>query len=309
MTKLVAQDNVKRKLWQIGIEPIDSYGKIDLNIGLRKGDLIVFAGPGDPRRFSSGSVAGKVMITDPNAPLGWVLGSPGGNPTVTIKNASNAQVIAGRAVAITYSATEPSFVLATNASTTPLYITADDSGAGDSVECYGVNGTIVPVLCEGTVAVGNYVAVTSTGYCGKATSASNNIIGIALTKKTTADGYALVKVLLTGAGGIENTSGQETGDKLTTFSGTSLTVQDEYEHRNNTAIGALTITLPASPSAMFYCTVSFTANASFTGVKFKKGTENYTIKNVGHALTKKGVRYNLAIWWDGVYYWCSTKTA
>lgn len=304
--KLVAQDNVKKKLWQVGIEPIDNYGSIDADIGARKGDLIIFAGPGDPRRFSSGSVAGKVLITDPSMPLGWVLGSAGSNPTVTLRNSTTGQVLAGRVVAINTGRTLPSFKLATVNSTTPLYITADDSGAEDAVECYGIPGSIVNVLCEGTVAVGDTIAVTSQGYCGKASSASQRLVGFAVGKKDTASGYAMVKVILTGTGGSSNVI---TEDSFVTFSGTTVTLTEKCEHRNNTAIGSLEITLPASPSNMFYATVSFTANASFTGVTFKKGSATYAIKNKGDALTKKGVRYNLAIWWDGVYYWCSTKAA
>ena len=307
--KVVAQDNVKRKLWQVGIEPIDSYGKIDKGIGMMKGDLIAFAGEGDPRRLPSGAVAGKVLLTDPTAETGWVLGSAGGNPTITIKNGESGQVLAGRVVALNYGTTVPTFVLATTNVNRPLYITSDDSGAGESVECYGIPGTIVPVLCEGTVAVGNKIAITSTGYCGKATNSSKNVIGVALTAKTVSAGYDIVKVLLLGTGGIYTGDIPESEDPFETFTGTTLTLKDKYEHRNNSTVSSLTITLPSAPSDMFHATVSFSADANFTGVVFKQNNATYAIKNVGHALTKKSVRYNLGVWWDGVYFWCSTKTA
>ena len=306
--KLIAQDNVKRKLWQVGIEPIDSYGKIPAGLGMMKGDLIVFAGPGDPRRFPAGSVGGKVLTTDPSMPLGWVLASPGANPTMSLRNATGGQVIAGQVLAITTGRTLPSFVLGKNSSTTPLFIAAEDSGAEDPTECYGLIGSIVPVLCEGTVAVGDTIAITSTGYCGKATAASNNIIGFAVGKKEEASGYATVKCVLTGTGGINIASNPDI-DRVTTFTSSPLTLQDKFEHRRTAAMSALEIILPANPSDLFYATVSVNASSSFTGFTFKRNGSTYNIKLIGHALDKKSVRYNLAIWWDGSYFWCSSKAA
>lgn len=303
--KLIAQDNIKKKIWEVGIEPIDNYGSISASIGLMKGDLIIYAGDGDPRRFSPGSVAGKVIMTDPTADLGWVLSDPGGIPTTQLRNVSGGQIAAGRVVMLTYSSNIPSFVLATVDGTAPLFITAESSGNSDVIGCYGTPGMVVPVLCEGTIARGNGIKVTSTGIGGKAGSVPG-AIGIALEARS-GTGSSLIKVLLTGTGGKEQ---ENTGDMIKTWSGQALTVTDGYEHRSrNSHNNALVITLPNDPAPLFRCTVSFYASGSFAGITFKKGTAAYTVKHVGHALNKKSVQYNLAIWWDGLYYWCSAKAA
>ena len=301
--KLTAQDNIQKKTWEVGIEPIDTYGSINASLGMMKGDLIIYAGDGDPRRFSAGSTAGKVIMTDPTSTLGWVLSDPGGVPTVQLKNDTGGQVAAGRVVMLKYSSNTPSFDLATVSGTQPLYITAEDSGHGDTIGCYGLPGMIVPVMCTGTFNRGDGIKVTKVGVGGKS-SASPGTIGIAVqAKSSTVD--ELIKVLLTGTGAMSSITGNE--DKVITFSGTSLTASNDYEHRNGSAINSLAITLPASPTPLFRCTVSFSSGSSFSGVTFKKGTASYTVKNVGHALNKKSVRYNLSIWWDGAFYWCSTK--
>ncbi len=93
------------------------------------------------------------------------------------------------------------------------------------------------------------------------------------------------------------------------FSGTSLAVKNDIDHRNNTAIGSLVITLPASPNDTFISGVCFTANASFTGVTFQRNNESYSPKLQGTPLTLKSVRYNLTIWWDGAYFWCNSEAA
>ena len=94
------------------------------------------------------------------------------------------------------------------------------------------------------------------------------------------------------------------------FSGTSVTPLNDREYRNNTAIGSLTINLPGNPHPSFITGVCFKSNASFSGVTFRKGGSAYsTMKVIGDVLTLKSKKYNMVIWWDGEYYWCTSKGA
>ena len=92
------------------------------------------------------------------------------------------------------------------------------------------------------------------------------------------------------------------------FSGTSIVAANDWEYRNDTAIDSLTIDLPSVPGSTFICGVCFTSSASFSGVTFTQGGASYTVKTTD-GLSFKTVRYNLIIWWDGSYYWCSARAA
>lgn len=101
---------------------------------------------------------------------------------------------------------------------------------------------------------------------------------------------------------------QTGGAAATSFSGTALTVANDWEYRQSAEIDSLVITLPSSPSETFMCSVCFTASASFTGVTFQRGGEAYTIKTTD-VLNAVSVRYNLVLWWDGAFFWCASKAA
>lgn len=101
---------------------------------------------------------------------------------------------------------------------------------------------------------------------------------------------------------------QTGGSAAIAFSGTALTVANDWEYRNDTEIDSLTITLPDSPSATFICSVCFSASAAFTGVTFTRGGEAYAVKTTD-MLNNVSARYNLSIWWDGAYFWCAAKSA
>lgn len=101
-----------------------------------------------------------------------------------------------------------------------------------------------------------------------------------------------------------------TQDTVNGFTGTSVTPLNDQEYRNNTAIASLTVYLPDNPNDTYITTICFTSASSFSGVTFRKGSAAYSgVKLVGDALTFSGKRYNLVIWWDGVYYWCAAKAA
>lgn len=93
------------------------------------------------------------------------------------------------------------------------------------------------------------------------------------------------------------------------FSGTSLSVENDWEYRNNTAIGSLQITLPNNPSDIWCSSVCFTSASSFSGISFQKNGAAYNPKIQGVALTLASVRYNLTLFWDGAYYWCNAEAA
>ena len=91
------------------------------------------------------------------------------------------------------------------------------------------------------------------------------------------------------------------------FSGTSVTVKNDREHRNNTAIANLTINLPANPLPTFITGVCFKTGASFSGVTFRKGSSAHNPKVTGDTLTMLNKKYNLVIWWDGEFYNVASK--
>lgn len=99
------------------------------------------------------------------------------------------------------------------------------------------------------------------------------------------------------------------GPSAISFSGTSLTVENDWEYRNSSAINSLQITLPNTPSDIWCCSVCFSASSSFSGVTFRKNGASYTPKVQGASLSLKSVRYNLVLWWDGSYFWCNSEAA
>ena len=113
-------------------------------------------------------------------------------------------------------------------------------------------------------------------------------------------------------------------DKINTFSGNEITPLMGREYRQRTKRSEMTINLPANPHDCFITSVCFTSgNATWNGVNFKKGTENYNskIKLMGDDLNQKSRRYQLIIWWDSHdwvsttaqtdtdtgHYWCAAK--
>lgn len=99
------------------------------------------------------------------------------------------------------------------------------------------------------------------------------------------------------------------GKRVSPFSGTALTAYSGWEYRNSSAIASLQITLPNSPESDFVTVVCFTSSSSFGSVSFKKGTASYSPKVKGDLLSLSSKRYNLAIWWDGSYYWVNSEAA
>ena len=55
------------------IDPTNGIDKISAELGLAKGDIIVFRGPGDPVRLPIGT-DGQILVADSTEPLGikWV---------------------------------------------------------------------------------------------------------------------------------------------------------------------------------------------------------------------------------------------
>ncbi len=57
------------------IDPTNTIDQISAELGLAKGDIIVFRGPGDPVRLPVGS-DGQVLMADSSAPLGIKWATP-----------------------------------------------------------------------------------------------------------------------------------------------------------------------------------------------------------------------------------------
>ena len=72
--KLIIREHINaiaepvKKIFQISVDP-NPGGKINIMIGLSKGDIIVFRGPGEPVRLPVGT-AGQVLTVDPDSDLG-----------------------------------------------------------------------------------------------------------------------------------------------------------------------------------------------------------------------------------------------
>lgn len=203
MMKVIVREKVNHiatpqtKIFKVVIDALNNSNKISTDIGLVKGDLIVFRGEGDPVRFSAGSASGKVMTTDPTTETGWTLtdgGGGGGSTTLQLHNGSNEIVLAGSFVKLS-SGTD--FVKATSTDTDALFVVSEDCGVNEDANCYSIRNTICMVRCTSdAVAVGDSLTISSTaGTCEKRTVATKREVAIALTAKSSGS-TGTVKALL-----------------------------------------------------------------------------------------------------------------
>lgn len=185
--KLIVREHITavaepiKKVFNVTIDAVNNFGKIPMSIGIKKGDLIIFRGEGDPIRVPAGTVAGRILVTDPDSECGWsiVPNSSSSGSSVTLHNTTGVLVKGGTVVKI-YS--DYDFVKATAADTTMLFVTAEDCAADTDVVCYGVANTICSVLCSAdAVAVNDQLHVSSTD--GLAETVSDNGFAIALSAK------------------------------------------------------------------------------------------------------------------------------
>ncbi len=193
---------IQSKVYNIIIAAIEDYGKIPRNIGQMKGDLITFTEEGAPTRFPATTTPDKVLMSDPTSSTGlkWGTGSGGGggggSALVTLINNSGSTILTGTIVTFDENGGELEVRKATETDGAPLFITADDSATGGSIDCYAYPNCICNVLCTvDAVSIGDNLCVSSSA--GIAHSGSYATIGIALTEKASGNiGY--VKALLTG---------------------------------------------------------------------------------------------------------------
>lgn len=193
--------NVQKNEYRVEIDAQNPNHYMPSELGMAKGDMIVFRGEGDPVRFPSGNAADKVPVTDPTSETGWVLkayggggGGGGGSQTVTLVNNTGATLLAGTVVTIDTTGNEREVRKATT-SDTLFFIVSDDTPDGEDVECYAFPYSICSVLCaDEAIAVGDTIKISSIAGIGSTTGAGS--IGLALTGKTLGDGVTAVKVLL-----------------------------------------------------------------------------------------------------------------
>ena len=178
-------------------------------LGMAKGDLIIYKDAGYPAKFSAGTAADKVLVTDPSAESGWTLksyssgGGGGGSSTITLINNTGATILAGTVVTLDEEGEEREIRKATSADGHLLFIASDDVESGDDIECYAMPNQIVNVLCTSdAVAIGDKLQVSSTA--GSAEAGDYETIGTALSVKEYGDA-GFVKCLL--AGGSRFTAG------------------------------------------------------------------------------------------------------
>lgn len=96
-----------------------------------------------------------------------------------------------------------------------------------------------------------------------------------------------------------------------------LNVVDGREYRaTNTITNEIVVNLPKNPVSTFMCEIDFTSGRAtedetefeFQGVKFMRNNRTYNVKCT-NLITSINARYNILIWWDGVYFWADCKMA
>ena len=233
--KVVVQEKVNKiitpeqKIFNVVVDLLISRNTIPENIGLMKGDLIVYRGAGDPVRFSAGNAAGKTMLTDPTSETGWVLGnaSEGTGATVTLRNISGEMISAGTIVKIS---TGTNFVKAEKGDTVSLFVVSENCEDDTEVSCYAVSNTVCLVRCtSGAVNVGARLTISSTdGLCESTTDVSDRLVGIALTAKDNTS-IGVVKALLLEIGRMEHTGDTMTGDLDIDGNNAHIAIQSEID--------------------------------------------------------------------------------
>lgn len=194
--------NVQKNEYRVEIDSSNPNYYLPADIGLTKGDVIVFEGAGSPVRFPAGNVADKVPVTDPTSQTGWILknynegggGGGSGTQTITLVNNTGATIPAGTIVTLDMEGEEREIKKAIVGDKN-LFITADNASSGSDVECYSIPKTICNVLCaDENISVGDLIGISETPGIG--TVDDTGIIGIALTEKELGDGVSVIKVLL-----------------------------------------------------------------------------------------------------------------
>ena len=212
--KLIVREHINavaepvKKVINITIDAVNNFGKIPASIGMTKGDLIVFRGEGDPVRLAAGSVAGRILVTDPDAECGWSVqpNSSGSGSSATLHNATGVLVKGGSVVKIQ---SDFDFIKATSSDTTMLFVTAEDCAADADVTCYSVANTICSVLCtSAAVAVNDQLKVSSTD--GVAETTSGNGFAVALSAKASGS-VGLVDAMIVQNGFLPLSGGTLTG--------------------------------------------------------------------------------------------------
>lgn len=195
--------NIEKYEYRVEIDADNPNSYIPSDLGMSKGDLIVFQDAGAPARFPAGNAADKVPVTDPTSDTGWTLksyssggggGGGGGSALITLVNNTGVTIDAGTVVTFDEEGDEREIRKATASDGIHLFITSDESESGEDVDCYAYPNTICNVMCDsGAVAVGDKICVGETA--GLGCSGDYATIGMALTAKTAED-TGLVKVLL-----------------------------------------------------------------------------------------------------------------
>lgn len=213
--KLIVREHINaiaepvKKVFNITIDAVNNFGKIPASIGMAKGDLIAFRGEGDPVRLAAGTIAGRILVTDPDAESGWSVqpNSSGSGSSATLHNATGVLVKGGSVVKIQ---SDFDFIKATSSDTTMLFVTAEDCGADEDVVCYSVANTICSVLCtSAAVAANDQLAVSSTD--GVAEATSGNGFAVALSAKASGS-VGLVDAMIVQNGFLPLSGGTLTGN-------------------------------------------------------------------------------------------------
>ena len=195
--------NVQQNVYRVVIDQNNPNYYIPAEIGMAKGDIIVFNDAGSPVRFAAANVADKALLSDPTSATGlkWGTvsgggGSGGGSALVTLTNNSGSTIAAGAVVALDEEGNGTEVRKATASDGQPLFISSDEYATGNDMLCYAYANCICNVLCtEDAVSIGDPICVSSTA--GIAEAGTYPTIGFAVSAKASGStGY--VKVLLSG---------------------------------------------------------------------------------------------------------------
>ena len=102
-----------------------------------------------------------------------------------------------------------------------------------------------------------------------------------------------------------------------------LTVLDGREYRASDIIyNNIEVILPSNPNSTFMCEIVYTTGTksvtetvlgtevvtefSYNGIVFKRNGSTYDVK-CSNMIVTAGARYNILIWWDGMFFWADCK--
>lgn len=191
---------VNPQVSRIDVNDSNESESIPVNIGLMKGDILVYRGEGDVVRLPVG-LDDQVLTADHTSEFGlkWKLVSGGGNASVltNLHNATEESVSTGTVVKLSDGL---NFVKATANSADTLFVTSEACGPDEDVDCYSLRNSVCFVRCtSAAVAIGDKLVISATdGLCEKKSSDSQYEVAVALSAKASGSVGTVKSILTSG---------------------------------------------------------------------------------------------------------------